>query len=261
MTYDERKITFTIDNSVNLFNLSVLQPYASIQSLGYNTLFQWGRKDPQPSGIRHDVTHTSTDIIAYPSSYKIRKDFPYTNSTTGSSGMQYALMESVRNPGSFLATGNLLHYAWFKYPNLNPEYVIGNLWDSNLRYTSEGIKTNTTSIKTVYDPCPPGYKVPMEEDFYVFRDHRFFYDNVYHEMKSETCAIKFPMSGFRWGFDGSFHISKADDTIFVGQYYSSLIANYQAAYHLCFKADGTKYSPHYENSRIGDAMSIRPVKE
>lgn len=110
----------------------------------FGLLYQWGRKDPFPS--------TSTAL--YYGDAATEQPFPsdYNKSTT-----QYTLQQSVENPhvrvqnlSNWLAGANNGSAHWY------------DLWGGEI-VSKDGISASPTR-KSVFDPCPPGWKVPSYGD-------------------------------------------------------------------------------------------------
>ena len=99
----------------------------------YN-FFQWGRKDPMISSIKEWYTPDHEEI----SSTIWTKDFQ-KDATPGLP----LISDYMQNPG----------YFWTS-PTNNPQvFPHTNLWNANL--------SNTQVVKTIYDPSPAGYCVPL----------------------------------------------------------------------------------------------------
>ena len=94
-------------------------------------LYQWGRKDPflGSSSISDDVEAKST--ITWPSA---------VSSDSSNGTIAYA----TANPTTFI-TGNESNYDW---------YYTGSSSTDNTRWTT------SESSKSIYDPCPAGWRVP-----------------------------------------------------------------------------------------------------
>ena len=127
--------TFTITQNSHLM--------ASVSTQGYNTYYQWGRKDPE---IPHDGSNNSTT------------DHTVWSGTTVSriySGTSVPIATTIKNP--------LTHYynSSTYGPYSSTQY---NLWDATNTGTTGNVSTKT--IKTIYDPCPPGFCVPTGNLFY-----------------------------------------------------------------------------------------------
>ena len=93
-------------------------------------LYQWGRKDPflGSSSISSDVIAMST--ITWPS---------YVLSDSNYGTIEYA----IANPTTFIACND--YYDW---------YYTGSGLSDNTRWT------DSSSAKSIYDPCPPGWRIP-----------------------------------------------------------------------------------------------------
>ena len=101
----------------------------SVGALGL--MYQWGRKDP----------FLGADAIQSQTFARSSKSFPaYVKSTETRGTIDYA----VKHPMTFI-TENEYNHEWL-YPTDDPELVA--------RWKDE---------KTVYDPCPPGWRVPGKE--------------------------------------------------------------------------------------------------
>ena len=99
-------------------------------STAYGLYYQWGRKDPFPGGTNGSTTWPTT----YGSSL-----------ATIGSGPVKSLLTSIQNPNIFYKnTANTGYYDWLTPQN-------GSLWNN--------------SGKTVYDPCPTGWRVPLNTEF------------------------------------------------------------------------------------------------
>lgn len=109
----------------------------SIQSLGL--YYQWGRKDPFVSP--KDFGSSSAAAVAGTAwtiaSGQISLDYSISHPT------EYGIYDSATPNNDWLSTSN------------------NDLWGNN------------TNTKTMYDPCPPGYKVPSRDD-----SNTFFYSKI-----------------------------------------------------------------------------------
>ncbi|MDR0511131.1 MAG: hypothetical protein LBH06_08580 [Rikenellaceae bacterium] len=114
-------------------------------------LYQWGRKDPFPTskvwtsnnepGI-YDETGTAIQIN------KVRSDM------TPNAGNPDNLTYSVENPMTFLFGSGSGFNDWYTGTNVSANRN-DNLWS-----TVTGTGAGTTVAKSVYDPCPKGWRVP-----------------------------------------------------------------------------------------------------
>lgn len=130
-----------------------------VHSLGL--LYQWGRKDPflGPQGI---TSHDETPAVSTGS-------FSVT-STAGADRETF----SIQNPTVFIEGVESLNYDWCNTRN-------DNLWDNNGK-------------KTIYDPCPAGWKVPVGGESGMFA--RAFAPKKGEEANKQGVFV----SNHRWDF-------------------------------------------------------------
>lgn len=139
---------------------------------GSNTYYQWGRKDPfMPFVVSWEQTW-------YDSTGAERKQNP---SAAKWGDGKTALKERILNPGIFHTANDewaLLNNGTWNYRPVNWE-MYTNLWDATYSakptvniYDEKAIEPvrvpSRVNVKTVYDPCPPGYKVPPIHTFTGF---------------------------------------------------------------------------------------------
>ena len=163
---------------------------------GIATLYQFGRKDALPG----------TDTFYPTNSYSF-------DNTTGGRSLGYAI-QHPENMFIYAQTGTY-YYDW-----CNATYY--NLWSAD--NTTTGFNDNAV-VKTVYDPCPVGFKMPASNAFTGFTSNGQYqsgaaninangtadswdkfsaaYGHNFYTNGSKTATIFFPASGFRGGGDGS----------------------------------------------------------
>ena len=198
---------------------------------GYNTYYQWGRKDafipsnPIPSTGTDNTNHTVYNI---------------SNATV--TGITHT------DDNSMTISGNIqhptVHYQnTSTYGPCDSRYY--NMWDA--QQTSTGIAAAATK-KTVYDPCPPGFCVPTS--------------GLYNYIASQTVpafnkgctysGVFFPASGFRFYNSG--------DLISVGTYdYYWSATPYSGAHgrNFDFSSSGWYLSSNYR----ANGFPVRAVAE
>ena len=152
-------------------------------------LYQWGRKDPflSSSSISENITAEST--ISWPSAVS-------SNSSVGT--IEYA----TSNPTTFITNDSSNNYDW---------YYTGSSSTDNTRWT----ESNTE--KSIYDPCPSGWRVPdggangvWSKAFGSTLDSESTYDNTNEGMDfsgkfGSDQIIWYPASGYRRERDGSLY--------------------------------------------------------
>ena len=199
--------------------------------------YQWGRKDPflGSSSISDEIEAKST--ITWPSAVS-------SNSSNGT--IAYA----VANPTTFIKY-NSSNYDW---------YYSGYSSTDNTRWTT------SENTKSVYDPCPAGWRVPDGGDNGVWSkalgSSSYFsgypYDSTNEGMNfsgkfGSASTIWYPASGCRDSSDGSLN-----DVGDYGYYWSaSPGSNY--AYGLRFGYYGGVYPSNSSNRAYG--QSVRCLQE
>ena len=113
---------------------------------GYNTYYQWGRKDPfKAKGAPTDKTVYNIDGAAI-------TGMTYTNYNSITIG------DNIQNPTTF-------YYKQQTNSPCNTQYY--NMWDAQQGEQTPAVLKNitTATVKTVYDPCPAGFCVPTSNLF------------------------------------------------------------------------------------------------
>lgn len=190
-------------------------------------LYQWGRKDPFPSSIiwmnreptLYNETGGTTSIIK----------IPVTQDNN--------LVTAIQNPTTF-------------YFNTNPPKD----WYTNV----EGKQNDELwlKIKTIYDPCPEGWKIPDDSTTGLWEnwnDTNFPWDyDISNIGRLLTNGILYPASGSRASRNGSISGVGAN-----GYYWSSVIDSKQDKI-LTFYNIATSLSPISDRAA---GFSVRCVKE
>ena len=161
---------------------------------GATTLYQFGRKDAFPGVATSDLK---------------------AGGITENAGDNMTISNNIQNPDKFYIYGSSL---WTNYGYYN-------LWSADNTVTGGYNQGNDNPVvKTVYDPCPVGFKMPANNAFTGFTttgqnstsqsemnvdgtdDWQQWTNNFGHNFwtnSSKTATINFPASGFRLGNDGS----------------------------------------------------------
>ena len=111
---------------------------------GYNTYYQWGRKDAFIPG----AWNSTTNRTVYNINGATVTGLPYTSSTTA------AIADNIKNPTTH-------YYNNSTYGSCDTKYY--NMWDAQQTGTNN---ITTATKKTVYDPCPAGFCVPTGNLYY-----------------------------------------------------------------------------------------------
>ncbi|MBF1518189.1 hypothetical protein [Prevotella pallens] len=191
------KVEQTIANGgAKLFTVINITQNNGGKKEGISTLYQFGRKDALPG------TNTF-----YPTN-----GYSFDN-TPGGRSLGYAI-QHPENMFIYAQTGTY-YYDW-----CNATYY--NLWSAD--NTTTGFNDNAV-VKTVYDPCPVGFKMPASNAFTGFTSNGQYqsgaaninangtadswnkfsaaYGHNFYTNGSKTATIFFPASGFRYISGGS----------------------------------------------------------
>ena len=154
----------------------------AVSATGYNTYYQWGRKDAFIPGTGTDNNnHTVYDI-----------------NNVAITGLTYeknnavTIADDIKNPTKF-------YYNSSTWGPCTTGYY--NMWDAQQTGTGN-IKTAT--VKTVYDPCPAGFCVPSSNFFnYIVlsvANENFAWEgtNKGRTLTAFSPSVFFPASGFRY---------------------------------------------------------------
>ena len=170
----------------------------------YPTFYQWGRKD------------------AFPGTENVLQ-----GSFNKNAGDNMSIQNGILHPENFYTDGP----SWYSNPPIG--YSYSNLWSANYNIQIY----NRDAIKTIYDPCPVGFKIPEQNAFTGFSktgnsiysfsqkininalgawDDGFYFNN---KITSPNAAIYFPAFEGRRFNDGSL------SSYFVGGAYWSRFPN------------------------------------
>ena len=191
---------------------------------GVTTLYQFGRKDAFPGVATSDLK---------------------AGGITENAGDNMTIANNIQNPDKFYIYGS----------SLSTNYGYYNLWSADNTVTGSYDQGNDNPvIKTVYDPCPVGFKMPASNAFTGFTttgqnsstqselnvdgtsDWQTYQNNFGHNFwtsSSKTATINFPALGLRSINDGS--LFGAGD---LGYYWSAVPSNPERACNLNFFSGG-----------------------
>ena len=203
---------------------------------GIVTLYQFGRKDAFPG-----------------------TDSNLSGTFNSNAGNNMSISNSIQHPENYYTFGS----SWTSNPPTG--YTWYNLWSAN--NTTTGFNDNIV-IKTVYDPCPAGFKMPASNAFTSFskvgNNTATLGDvnvssawsngwNFNNKITAPDASVYFPASGFRNNGFGSL-----DDVGSLGYYWSALHGGTSNGYGLTF-AQWYVSPLYYDGRSLG--FSVRPVAE
>ncbi len=154
--YLKRKETMTFTQYVdgkartNTITIPIVQDGCLIEyKYGNNTYYQWGRKDPSIGYLNRESVDNGNN--------KPVKNCFGPKKSQGKVG-QGSLSDGIRNPHIFYEYNNGNDSDW--NPNSKINYW-NNTWTESADFDNDDeINKYTHTVKTVYDPCPPGYTIP-----------------------------------------------------------------------------------------------------
>ena len=240
------KVEQTIANGgAKLFTVINITQNNGGKKEGIATLYQFGRKDAFPGMDETQLPQGSINKNA---------------------GDNMSITNGIQNPQNFYTWGG----SWYNNPPAGYSYY--NLWSAD--NTTTGYNDNNV-IKTVYDPCPVGFKMPASNAFTGFTSNgqgqsgaaninangtadswdKFSaaYGHNFYTNSSKNATIFFPASGFRIFSNGSL-VNVGDN----GFFWSVVSGDTIFGYNLFF--NWSDVGPqHYSNRSFG--FAARPVSE
>ena len=207
-------------------------------------LYQWGRKDPflGSSSISSNTTAKST--ITWPLAV-------ISDSSNGT--IAYA----IANPTTFIANYGIKDD---NYQGNHDWYYTGSSSTDDTRWTA------SDKAKSIYDPCPSGWRVPDGGNDGVWAkaigspdSFNCTYESTYKGFNfsgkfGSASTIWYPASGFRTNLGGGL-----DNGGISGNYWSASPCDYNA-HQLYFYNTGNVYPREYYYSRAS-GQSVRCIKE
>lgn len=130
--------------------------------VSYNvTYYQWGRKDPMPPAI---VNFSTTGGLTT-NSDKPLYDIDGSTVTRSAMAGRVSIGTGIQNPFTFVTTSGSLPAT--DGTKSNWTYRYDNLWNTNVT-TQQNSAQDIFVCKTIYDPCPIGFKLPNMKAFTGF---------------------------------------------------------------------------------------------
>ena len=240
------KVEQTIANGgAKLFTVINITQNNGGKKEGISTLYQFGRKDAFPGMDETKLPEGSINKNA---------------------GDNMSITNGIQNPQNFYTWGG----SWYNNPPAGYSYY--NLWSAD--NTTTGYNDNAV-VKTVYDPCPVGFKMPASNAFTGFTSNGQYqsgaaninangtadswdkfsaaYGHNFYTNGSKTATIFFPASGFRYYSGGSL-----GNVGYYGFYWSAVPYN---TYNGCFLYFywSSVYPQYYYIRSYG--FAARPVSE
>ena len=236
-SHDLTPVTLTNSTGVN-YNILPVNLASTYDSDGVhikNWFYQFGRPTPLlcPSAYNSTSNHASYGALSF---------------TTASIAAN--LYNGIQNPTTFYKYSSNYNYNWFS-ANSGKTY---NLWDAAC--TDTGNSDNDV-IKTVYDPCPVGFKMPNGNTFTYFSTSNvvgsFANGCKFKRYSGDTVGVFFPASGYRNRSDGSLTYVGSRGYVWL-----SSASSQGNAHSLGFRSS---YVHPHGNDYRALGFSVRPVQE
>jgi uncharacterized protein (TIGR02145 family) len=192
--------------------------------------YQWGRKDPE-IGPSSYLANTTTPQATYTGTGGV---YTWPNGVTNDPGAGTNLSVSVANPSTHYYTGSTTS-DWYTNTIANQNR---NLWGST---------------KTVYDPCPVGWKVPSKDAWSTLNTGNFTWSNTdVGSTYTGSPSFFYPATGVRVSSNGSFY-----NVGTYGYYWSSAVSG-ASGYNMYFVSGSVNPASDYDRA---NGFSVRCVKE
>ena len=137
-------------------DITLEQPRIEIESSGNNPFYQWGRKDPIPAAVNQIGSIVNKTVY--------NKDGAPLATPFRTSSTLYTIGQAIQNPNSFVCGGSISN--WIAAASDGAAVNYCNLWNAQLTGSSGyTIGDGYKFAKTVYDPCPRGYRIPDPDVF------------------------------------------------------------------------------------------------
>ena len=223
-------------------NIGATSTDGTLNSFGVN--YQWGRKDPFPR------------LLVAQGGTSVEGDALKTAERTSSVTLNY----SIQNPDTRVTYTSASGAKWLP-TSVNGLWGYAGVHGSS----SDALKVKST-VKTVYDPCPAGYKVPALGYLSTIGELNTKSNAVAgkgYNMSTGTSTIFFPYSGY-------VRVSKSTKANDYQSYRGYLWtvnnrSDSQGAYIFWYNADGIQANKNSIGANIytycGDALPVRCIKE
>ncbi len=125
----------------------------------FGLYYQWGRKDPFVGSGSVPTIYTGATVQA--NNYVIKSVWPSSTLSAANNASEGTLIKCVQNPNIFYQGEQQNNNVTTLSDAIYSGYLSGadgsNRWGGAVSHTDRNIKKN---YKTIYDPCPTGWRVP-----------------------------------------------------------------------------------------------------
>lgn len=211
-------------------NLGAISASKNDGARTYGLFYQYGRKDPFPG-----FSAGEKQIYNKTGKINILKQIAPTK-VNGKTN----LLTAIQNPNVFYIYENVASADWLKSDTLFNSY---NYWQS------------ATGLKSIWDPCPCGWKIPSVNDLSRISSYTVTWDSMYKGglMSLGALEVWFPTSGMRSDIEGELLFSNR-----FGYYWTSTLSGKGA--NVLLIGEGFVLLSNNVNSR-SSGFCIRCIKE
>ena len=172
-------------------------------------LWQWGRKDPFPGAKDYskesesgsafgNLTATTTANTIGGVTYTFSAVVNGPMAGTEGTDVDQSILWAIQNPTVLIGGNNVTGDWMFAAPYSRQR---DNLWGNPNGTTST--PNPSTGFKSIYDPCPPGWRVPPQNTWQNFGDSK----NLANNTMTFYNLWHYPATGYRQGLDPNFNIT------------------------------------------------------
>ncbi len=145
--YDQDRVVWIRIRQTGIENpasaeFKVTQRYGILSISDNSPYWQWGRKDALPPSSGENAEGSIE--------WNEKEGYVWAPTSGNAGSGLTGLANAIQNPHKFFATSSV----WYSGKNYS------NLWDADNTVYGVAALVDNEVVKTVYDPCPPGFKMP-----------------------------------------------------------------------------------------------------
>ncbi|MDE5691935.1 MAG: DUF4906 domain-containing protein, partial [Alistipes sp.] len=172
----------------------------------FGLLYQWGRKDPF---VGSSATSGTTFVTTYPNTW------PIVGATSTGSNADASIAYAIKHPTTFITQVNTTTYDWLNAGTIPSQR--DNLWGNPNMSTQT--PNPSRGSKSIYDPCPPGWRVGPQDtwtrfstigyntstasQFNVSGSFNIGWNFIYSGADKTGSKVYYPAAGYRYRETGA----------------------------------------------------------